>query len=73
MSASSSFGQWRVRRESTRITPVTVELLWCVECGRSSDDASGWRVGRIDDPEDEDPRPQLGFYCPTCAEREFGA
>lgn len=52
---------------------MTVELLWCVECGRSSDDASGWRVGRIDDPEDEDPRPQLGFYCPTCAEREFGA
>jgi hypothetical protein len=52
---------------------VIVALLWCVECGRSSDDSSGWRVGRIDDPEDADPRPQLGFYCPACAEREFSA
>ena len=37
----------------------------------SSAFASGWRAYRIDDPE-LDERPQLGFYCPSCARREFG-
>lgn len=47
-------------------------LVVCAECGRESDDPTGWHVDRIDDPTDEDERPQLGFYCPKCAAREFG-
>ncbi len=44
----------------------------CVECGRRSDALwTGWRGYRVDDPE-TDARPELGFYCPDCAAREFG-
>ena len=31
----------------------------------------GWRAYRIDDPEDGD-TPEIGFFCPDCADREFG-
>ena len=50
----------------------TVHVLACVECPRvSSVTARGWRAYRIDEPE-EDELPALAFYCPACAEREFG-
>jgi hypothetical protein len=46
--------------------------LCCVECGVISDAAAlRWRSYRIDDPS-EDEEPALAFYCPSCAEREFG-
>jgi hypothetical protein len=49
------------------------EHVACVECGRRSDAGwIGWRAYRVDDPELAEP-PALGFYCPTCAEAEFGA
>jgi hypothetical protein len=47
-----------------------VHVFACVECPRVSS-TSGWRAYRIDDPELDEP-PQLGFYCPSCARREFG-
>jgi hypothetical protein len=44
----------------------------CVECGCTSDPLwRGWLAYRVDDPE-TDPNPELGFYCPACAAREFG-
>jgi hypothetical protein len=52
-----------------RFQPVP---LACVECGSlSGRDARRWRSYRIDDPT-EDEEPALAFYCPSCAEREFG-
>jgi hypothetical protein len=43
----------------------------CVECGRPSDLLwRGWRAYRVDDPETNE-APTIGFYCPTCAQREF--
>ena len=47
-------------------------LMECEECGTHAiGDAWGWRGYRIDDPEDGDP-PEIGFFCPDCAYREFG-
>lgn len=44
----------------------------CVECGCSSGLFwRGWGAYRVDEPEYGDP-PQLAFYCPPCAEAEFG-
>jgi len=46
--------------------------LRCEECGElATNGAWGWRGYRIDDPEDGDP-PEIGFFCPDCAYREFG-
>ncbi|HEY2217710.1 MAG TPA: hypothetical protein VGH35_00075 [Gaiellaceae bacterium] len=46
--------------------------LLCWECLRVADErARGWRAYRGDVP-GEDPEPILLFYCPACAEREFG-
>jgi hypothetical protein len=46
--------------------------LRCTECGARSDvDALGWRGYRMEDPEEGD-APALAFYCPFCAQREFG-
>jgi hypothetical protein len=59
--------EWREQRvrQQTR-------LVACVECGCQSDaDWVGWRAYRVDDPELDEP-PKLGFYCPACAEAEFG-
>ena len=36
----------------------------------SSAFAGGWKAYRIDDAELDEP-PQLAFYCPSCARREF--
>ena len=34
---------------------------------------AGRAVGeRVDDPWDDDSRPELGWFCEDCAEREFG-
>ncbi|MBA3842779.1 MAG: hypothetical protein H0X39_09200 [Actinobacteria bacterium] len=45
----------------------------CAECDTSSGLRwRGWRGYRVDDPE-TDELPSLAFYCPACAEREFGA
>jgi hypothetical protein len=50
-----------------------VNLVRCQECGcLSSLRWWGWRAYRTDDPELTEP-PTLAFYCPACAEREFGA
>jgi hypothetical protein len=44
----------------------------CIECQSSSGLYwQGWRAYRVDDPE-TDEAPALAFYCPTCAQREFG-
>jgi hypothetical protein len=53
-------------------TTEDVHVLACAECPRvSTAHARGWRATRIDDPELGEP-PQLAFYCPECAQREFG-
>jgi hypothetical protein len=53
-----------------RYVPAPLE---CVECkSLSGPEARFWRSYRIDDPS-EDELPALAFYCPSCAEREFGA
>jgi hypothetical protein len=48
----------------------------CTECGAEADEhAIGWRGYRAELPEDEEPElkfPEIAFYCPVCAEREFG-
>jgi hypothetical protein len=47
--------------------------LRCQECQAVSDeDAWGWRAVWADDPDDAFEEPFLAFYCPWCAEREFG-
>lgn len=49
-----------------------VHVLACVKCPRvSSVSARGWKAYRSDDPETGE-QPTLAFYCPACAEREFG-
>jgi hypothetical protein len=43
-----------------------------MECGAESDAlASGWRAYLAADKEEE-PDGELLFFCPKCAEREFG-
>ena len=47
-----------------------MRLLACAKCGTTAtDNAEGWAAFRTD--LDDDP-PALAFYCPTCAQREFG-
>jgi predicted RNA-binding Zn-ribbon protein involved in translation (DUF1610 family) len=47
-------------------------VVACVECRRIGDpEWCGWRAYRFDDPELDEP-PALAFYCPACAEAEFG-
>jgi hypothetical protein len=49
-----------------------IALVTCQECNRATDpEWRGWRAYRSDDPELDEP-PALAFYCPACAEREFG-
>jgi hypothetical protein len=46
--------------------------ILCSECGAVADQrASAWRAYRGDVP-GEDLEPTLVFFCPRCAEREFG-
>jgi hypothetical protein len=56
------------------VAPGAHELspMRCEECGvQAAGHARGWRGYRIDDPEDGD-LPEMGFFCPDCAYREFG-
>jgi len=54
-----------------RIQAVTT--VRCAECKCSSGLYwQGWRAYRVDDPELGEP-PAIAFYCPACADREFGA
>jgi hypothetical protein len=49
-----------------------LNIVECRECGISSGAFwIRWRAYRIDDPEFDEP-PALAFYCPACADREFG-
>jgi hypothetical protein len=51
----------------------TLNTVECRECGISSGAFwIRWRAYRIDDPE-FDEAPALAFYCPACADREFGS
>lgn len=53
--------------------PLKARLLVCAECGCVSGvQAARWRGYRADDPE-SDEEPTLGWFYPSCAEREFGA
>jgi hypothetical protein len=50
-----------------------VDVVVCIECKtRSGLRWRGWRAYRTDDPDLDGP-PTLTFYCPVCAEREFGS
>jgi hypothetical protein len=45
----------------------------CEECGKEPDveaHAAGWIAFLVDLADDPDP-PQVVFYCPDCAKREF--
>jgi hypothetical protein len=45
----------------------------CAQCGSSSGPLwAGWHACRIDDPECDE-TPALAFFCPTCAQAEFGS
>jgi hypothetical protein len=46
-------------------------VIACLECDARADDLAGWRVVRVEDPDDGTSRPELGWYCPRCARREF--
>lgn len=47
--------------------------LTCQECAALADnDAYRWRALLAVDPDDAFQQPMLAFYCPACAEREFG-
>jgi hypothetical protein len=60
------------RGEHRTSETAVVNRAVCVECGCTSDPLwTGWLAYRVDDPE-TDPNPELGFYCPGCAAREFG-
>lgn len=41
-------------------------VLECIECGRRSEEARGWRAYLDEDSSD------VCVYCGDCAEREFG-
>ncbi|HEU5362731.1 MAG TPA: hypothetical protein VFU56_05270 [Gaiellaceae bacterium] len=50
----------------------SINIVECRECGISSGAFwIRWRAYRCDDPERDEP-PTLAFYCPACADREFG-
>ena len=80
-------GRTRIRcrdaREPTEM-PVALALrvrdhrsvavaLRCIECGATSRDGRGWRGYRVEDPENPIAEPEVAFYCPACAAREFDA
>lgn len=48
-------------------------MLRCQECEAKTEDALGWVAFRADDPDETDSEPAVAFYCPRCAEREFGS
>jgi hypothetical protein len=64
-------GVWPPGSDNPTARTKQLELR-CTECRASSGpDTSGWRGYRWDEPYTDDP-PAVAFYCPDCAEREFG-
>jgi hypothetical protein len=62
----------RNRAQRARTAAVPRTGLACLECGARADDrAHGWQAFLADGI--EFPRPQVLVYCPSCADREFGA
>jgi hypothetical protein len=60
--------RWTESEEAHR----SARVVACAECGCLSGLRwAGWRAHRIDDPELDEP-PALAFFCPACADREFG-
>lgn len=60
---------WWVLDRRPQIAHTEAALVDCQECPRTwADTSERWRAYLTDDT----PR-ELVFYCPTCAEREFGA
>ena len=61
-----------MRSEEPAKASSQVNTVHCFECHSSSGlRGSGWRAYRIDDLEPGAPS-ALVFFCPTCAEKEFG-
>jgi hypothetical protein len=59
-------------RDTPRQREHTARVVRCVECGCSSGLRwRGWGAYRYEDAETTDP-PVIVFYCPSCAENEFG-
>ena len=55
-----------------RARASSATFVRCAECGCSSEDRwVGWRACRVDDLSRRE-SPELVFFCPECAEREFG-
>lgn len=51
---------------------VSLSCVRCDECQAEDPGFEpGWIAGRIDVPAEGD-EPELAFFCPDCAEREFG-
>ena len=52
--------------------PTVAVIPTCAECDRRCrpEDEERWRAYHVGDYLDEPP--ELVFYCPECAEREFG-
>lgn len=49
-----------------------LDAVSCIECASVSDSSwSGWRACRTEDPEGIE-APEISFFCPECAYREFG-
>jgi hypothetical protein len=44
----------------------------CEECACITGRATGWLAHLIEDRDEPDQVPYVVFYCPVCAQREFG-
>ena len=69
----ASATQCTIRYVHTGRTSNSTGIVECIECRRVNAFLwHGWKAYRVDDPDTEARLPELGFYCPGCAEREFG-
>jgi hypothetical protein len=63
---------WRRGDDAAMGEQRLMNTVECRECGISSGAFwIRWRAYRCDDPEQGE-APSLAFYCPACADREFG-
>ena len=68
----ASATQCTIRYVHTGRAANSTGIVECIECRRVNAFLwHGWKAYRVDDPDTNEP-PELGFYCPGCAEREFG-
>jgi hypothetical protein len=73
MATSGAIEMMRSMSAWSRHEEQTLNTVECRECGISSGAFwIRWRAYRTDDPELNEP-PSLAFYCPACADREFGS